>query len=298
MTTTVAALFDHIDDAHAAIRELHGLGIANADISLIVNDTGGHHRRELERTAEAAPVDDDNGAAAAGAGIGAALGGLSGLLVGLGALTIPGIGPIIAAGPLAIALSTLVGAGAGAAAGGAAGVLVEAGIPREEADYYSEGLRRGGVLVMARVDETVVDQATNIMHLHGAVNARERADAWRREGWAGQQPAAGRVEITNPRDHQSYRQDRFPEAEPGFREHFQATYGLGQHDYEQTYRPAYEFGWQLGRQERYRGLDWPRLEPEARLGWDERYPGSSFDDVSAAVRHAWQAAAEQHSLSA
>ncbi len=67
--------------------------------------------------------------AAAGAGVGAVLGGLAGLLVGIGALAIPGIGPIIAAGPLA---ATLAGAGLGAATGGVIGALADAGVPEEK----------------------------------------------------------------------------------------------------------------------------------------------------------------------
>ena len=62
-----------------------------------------------------------------------------GVLAGIGALAIPGVGPIIAGGALA---STLAGAGIGAAAGGLLGALVGLGIPEEEARYYETGLRR------------------------------------------------------------------------------------------------------------------------------------------------------------
>src|SRR5690606_38716981 len=106
--------------------------------------------------------------AGVGAGIGAVLGGLGGLLVGLGALTIPGIGPVIAAGPLAAALTGLAGAGAGAVAGGVTGGLIGAltglGVPEENAQYYAEGIRRGGVLVTARVADNRTSEAVDILN--------------------------------------------------------------------------------------------------------------------------------------
>jgi uncharacterized protein (TIGR02271 family) len=83
-------------------------------------------------------------AAAAGAITGGALGGLFGALAGIGALVIPGIGPIIAGGALA---STLAGAGIGAAAGGLLGALVGMGIPEEDARYYERALEQGGILL-------------------------------------------------------------------------------------------------------------------------------------------------------
>ena len=84
-------------------------------------------------------------AATAGAITGGAVGGIVGVLAGIGALAIPGVGPLIAGGALA---STLAGAGIGAAAGaGLLGALVGLGIPEEEARYYESGLKEGGILV-------------------------------------------------------------------------------------------------------------------------------------------------------
>ena len=90
------------------------------------------------------------------------LGGVLGLLVGVGAHAIPGIGPVLAAGSLAAALgtagaSTLVGAGLGAATGGIVGGLVGLGIPEEDATMYAEGARRGGTLVTAQVADNLAD---------------------------------------------------------------------------------------------------------------------------------------------
>src|SRR5439155_20856442 len=86
-------------------------------------------------------------AAGTGASIGTVVGGGAGLLAGLGMLEIPGIGPVVAAGWL---VSTAAGAAAGAAAGGLIGSLTGAGVSKEHAHIYAEGVRRGGSLVTAR----------------------------------------------------------------------------------------------------------------------------------------------------
>jgi hypothetical protein len=130
--------------------------------------------------------------AGVGAGVGAALGGIGGLLVGLGALAIPGIGPVLAAGPLAAALGGVAGAGAGAVAGGAAGGLVgalsEMGVNEEHAGYYAEGIRRGGTLVAIQTDDEDVDKARRLMNEHHPVDINERGTQWRQSGWSGFQP--------------------------------------------------------------------------------------------------------------
>jgi hypothetical protein len=81
------------------------------------------------------------------------VGGVIGLLAGVGALVIPGVGPIIAAGALA---STLTGAGVGAAAGGLIGALAGMGIPDEDAKHFDRGFQEGGVLVTVQTEEDAV----------------------------------------------------------------------------------------------------------------------------------------------
>src|SRR6201999_3344704 len=88
------------------------------------------------------------GAAAAGGG---GIGGVTGLLVRLGALTIPGFGPILAAGPLAAALA---GTAVGATAGGILGAMVGHGLTDEEAEVYSGGVERGAILVTVKTAKT------------------------------------------------------------------------------------------------------------------------------------------------
>jgi len=169
---TITALFDTYDQAASAVRSLKDAGVRAEDISLVANNSDGR-----------VPVGDhdhDETNAAKGAGVGAATGAGVGLLAGLGALAIPGVGPVVAAGWL---LSTAVGAALGATSGGILGALLKAGIPEEDAHVYAEGVRRGGTLVTARVDEARADSANAILQNAKAVDLAARRREYVTEGW-------------------------------------------------------------------------------------------------------------------
>ena len=138
---TIARLYDDYTDAEATIRDLEVHGIAHDDISLIANNADDRHVVHTESGNESGT------GAEIGAGLGAVAGGGAGVLAGLGMLAIPGVGPVVAAGWL-VALA--VGAVGGAIAGGMVGGLVGAGINKEHAETYAEGVRRGGNLVTVR----------------------------------------------------------------------------------------------------------------------------------------------------
>lgn len=176
---TVVGLYDRFEDAQKAVHALTDAGFDRNNISMVARDKDGEYTRQLDQRGEGEDVTDG---AATGAGIGAVLGGLGGLLVGLGALAIPGIGPVIAAGPL---ISTLAGAGIGAAAGGIVGALVDLGIPEEHAQAYAEGVRRGGTLVTLRADDAKADQGVSIMNRFNPVDINHRMQAWRGDQWTG-----------------------------------------------------------------------------------------------------------------
>jgi hypothetical protein len=124
---------------------------------------------------------------------GTVLGGTLGLLVGAGLLIIPGISPVLAVGPLAAAIGTTstalsaaaLGAGVGAATGGLVGALMGQGVPEDEANYYTEGVRRGGRLVLVQADAEEEARAHTIMQNHGAADIHKRAEGWRAGGWKG-----------------------------------------------------------------------------------------------------------------
>lgn len=174
---TIHRVYDSYAQAREAVRALEAAGVPSKDISLVANKYV---------SAEYEEVDDVSGAAT-GAGIGGALGGGAGLLAGLGLLAIPGLGPVVAAGWLA---ATAVGAAAGAATGGIVGALVDAGIPEEHADIYSESIRRGGTLVTARVTDQEAVRLEAMLDRYDPIDPAERGRLYRKEGWAGFDPKA------------------------------------------------------------------------------------------------------------
>jgi hypothetical protein len=177
MTQTVTGLFDRYMDAAAAVRELEAAGIPHADISIVANNIVPVDRDDRTYTAA--------GDAGKGAGVGAAVGGGAGLLTGLGLMAIPGVGPVVAAGWL---IATAVGAAAGAAAGGAVGGMIGAltasGVSEDDANVYAEGVRRGGTLVTAHVDDQRVSQAREILQRSRSVDLAARRNAYRDAGWS------------------------------------------------------------------------------------------------------------------
>jgi hypothetical protein len=176
MTQTVSAFYDTYDTAVSAVNDLEAFGISYADISLVSNNVD--HRYDKDHSTNTAAD------AGKGAGIGAVVGGAGGLLTGLGLLAIPGVGPVVAAGWL---VATAVGAAGGAIVGGAAGGIVgsltSAGVPEYDANFYAEGLRRGGTLVTARVDDTRAPTAREILQRHKWVDPAVRGSAYRQDGW-------------------------------------------------------------------------------------------------------------------
>jgi hypothetical protein len=186
MTVTISRLYDSYPSAQRAVQGLEAAGVPHSDISIVANNSDNWYGADKKVDRDGDGVDDRAESAGKGAGIGAGLGGAAGLLAGLGLLAIPGLGPVVAAGWLA---STAVGAAAGAATGGLVGALTEAGVSKDEAPLYAEGVRRGGTLVSARVpdkDRTRLDAILN----QSAVNLRDRSAAWQKTGWKSYDPAA------------------------------------------------------------------------------------------------------------
>jgi hypothetical protein len=137
--TAVFGIYETQAQVERAIDELRREGFRAADISLLLPQNVGTKDLAHVKTTKAPE------GTATGAASGAAIGGVLGWLVGIGALAIPGLGPLIAAGPVVAALS---GVGAGAAVGGLTGALVGLGIPEYEAKRY-EGLVRGGSILLS-----------------------------------------------------------------------------------------------------------------------------------------------------
>jgi uncharacterized protein (TIGR02271 family) len=176
MAKTVVGSFDSYSEAQSVVEELVNIGVPRDEISIVANDTAGRYSEGRTDTSGTAS------GAGKGAVVGGAIGGAAGLAAGLAGLAIPGIGPIIAAGPIAAALA---GAGAGAVAGGLIGGLTHLGVSEEDAHVYAESVRRGGALVTVRAEENTAERAAEVMRNHNAVDVDRRAEEWKRGGWSG-----------------------------------------------------------------------------------------------------------------
>ncbi len=174
-TRTISGLFDNYDDAAQAVRDLEEAGIPARDISLVANDYDGRSK--------SIPTTEAGAGAGTGAAVGGVAGGAAGVLAGLGMLAIPGIGPVVAAGWLvAAAAGAVAGAAVGAGAGGLAGSLIAAGVSREDANFYAEGVRRGGSLVTVKPSDKYEVVAEQIL-VRRSVNPTHRVNLYREAGW-------------------------------------------------------------------------------------------------------------------
>src|SRR5438067_9301276 len=142
MIRTVIGSFDSADDADRATRDLRSLGFPDSDINLVVSNVG-----QGDAEIELPVVGDGTGPVAKGAVAGGVLGGAAGLAASLAGLALPGIGPILTAGPI---VATLAAAGAGAVAGGVMGKLSHPGGEKKRAGSFAETLEPGGAVLAPR----------------------------------------------------------------------------------------------------------------------------------------------------
>src|SRR5262245_4220482 len=166
---TVIAVFPDHASAEDAVRRLQKEGIPMQNLSIIGKDF-----QAVERPLGFVTTGDT---ARDGAKVGAWTGGLFGLLVGAAFLILPGVGPVVIAGPLAAALlGGLEGALAGAAFGGLTGVLVGLGISKDQAIRYESQVKAGKFLVTLQGDESQVARAKSLFTA-GKAEATEVASA-------------------------------------------------------------------------------------------------------------------------
>jgi hypothetical protein len=145
MASTVYCIADSEVKAIRIANRLRTAGFTPDDISMLYPDRDGVRELGHENSTKAPE------GAATGAGTGAILGGAVGWLAGIGALAIPGVGPLIAAGPI---LATLSGLAVGGTLGGVSGALIGAGIPEYEAQQYEGRLRAGHILISVHADDS------------------------------------------------------------------------------------------------------------------------------------------------
>ena len=170
---TLTKVYEDPNVARQVVTELESAGIPSSAISIVEN--------------KGAKSDVGGATAGGGAEAGLMIGGTAGgLLAGLGALTIPGIGQVAAAGWL---VTMALGAFAGGVTGGILGALIDANVPEEHAHVYSEALRRGASLVSVRAEDQDIELARSIMDRHTSIDPVRKREEYRKSGWKHFNPA-------------------------------------------------------------------------------------------------------------
>ena len=167
--TAVYGIYPSASSAEAAVDQLIAAGFSNSDVSVLMADAESTRDFAHEKATKA-PEGTTTGVTAGGV-----VGGTLGLLAGMGALAIPGVGPLIAAGPI---MAGLAGLGVGGAVGGLVGGLVGLGIPEYEAKRYEGRVKDGGVLLSvhcATSDE--IKRAKDYLKASGAEDISSSGEA-------------------------------------------------------------------------------------------------------------------------
>lgn len=166
---SVFGIYNNRNNAELAVDELRAAGFRAADISVLLPENLGNKEMAVKGATKA-----PEGATAGGAS-GAVIGGTLGWLAGIGALAIPGLGPLIAAGPI---VGALAGVGAGGATGALVGSLIGFGVPEYEAKRYEGRVKNGGILFSVHTDDSEWrDKAKEILERTGAEDVHATSEA-------------------------------------------------------------------------------------------------------------------------
>lgn len=167
--TAVFGIYPTYSGVENGVGMLKAAGFRNTDISVLLPENVGTKDFAHEKNTKAPE------GVTTGAGTGAVIGGALGWLAGIGALAIPGVGPLIAAGPI---MAALAGVGVGGAIGGVAGALVGMGIPEYEAKRYEGRIREGGILLSVHSDNSEwTKRAKKILEDTGAQDVSSTGEA-------------------------------------------------------------------------------------------------------------------------
>lgn len=157
--STVIGVFENQSQAEKAVNKIREAGITEEKISIVAKKDNVEKGQSGQDQGNEATLTDQN--LSGGTTTGGVLGGLAGILGGAGALAIPGVGPILAAGPIAAGLT-------GAVAGGIAGGLIDMGIPEERGQHYEEQVKQGKILAAVEADQTKIEDVSNFLRQNGA----------------------------------------------------------------------------------------------------------------------------------
>ena len=259
MSKTVICIANTEAQAEIIVQRLDENGIPTSDVSVLFPDKTGSRDFAHEHNTKAPE------GTAIGVSAGGVTGGVLGLLAGIGALAIPGVGPFIAAGPIMAALS---GAAVGATIGGITGALIGMGIPEFEAKQYEAKIKEGNILISVHTrDGDVVDRVKKIMKEAGAEDISSTgevsvSDDERMPGVSGR-AGKGVGDAIDPSSEEAYWRDNY-KGRPYAKDATSCD----------NYGPAYGYG----------------------VSSHAKYPGRSFDDVEADLSRDWNGARGASSL--
>lgn len=309
MKRNVVALFERYDQAERAVDRMVELGVDRNDVSIMAADS---------KSAVALEQENPEANKVKRAGAGAVVGGVAGAVLGLTALAIPGLGPILAAGPIAGALS-----------GGLLGGFLGLGIDHDAAQYYAHGVEEGGAVVAIAADpdradeiEAELDRAEGAQARHEFLPEHEDATPGPSEtqprettpmydarsltppGTGDHQYSTG--DVTQPEDATDTRvkTDSGPEHWAPRNEQYTSSFdefaGVMARDEStvladrggeyQQYRQAFDFGHRMANESRFTRCDWVKVEQELRRDWEKRHSDVAWDRVSTPVQQGWEAA--------
>lgn len=173
MTQTILGIFENRVDADSTIDDLYAVGFDSKAISVMMKDSG--NIREVHG-AKGNAVSEG---IISGAATGGVVGGIAGLLIGIGAIAIPGIGALLIGGPLALSLgltgaaaTTVSAAATGVIAGGIIGGLVGLGVPEEEAKVYEDKIKKGAILLAVAASPVIEEEVIEILEDNNATHIR------------------------------------------------------------------------------------------------------------------------------
>jgi hypothetical protein len=174
---TIVAVFQELIEVEQVVQELVDGGFSRDSISVVA------HHAKCGPAIGPVPTLTSSGSLSTAA----AVGGLGGFAAGMVALAIPGIGPILAAGPIA---AELVAGGVGSVAGGVISWLKQTGVPGDDAGSFCEAVRRGGILLSVECPEARAFDAQQIIGEHRLIDMDESTLGWHRQGWQRFDPGA------------------------------------------------------------------------------------------------------------
>jgi len=273
---TTTGLFDSFSNVVRTVDILRGCGFSRDEISVIThrdetdemfNHTAVRPNHSVDKRKLILPTDLDT------------------FVVDERSLFVRDVGWVAAAGPLALILAETMDE---TQSSDLIDTLVAFDVSDEEAEYYAEGVRRGGTLLAVTAANHLVERAEDVLLLHGAVDTHQLIMRWRQQGWNNFSLTSEPYRFT---DIEWERRWQAEERKPGrdwtpydkdFRSHFYLVYSDGELPFE-YYAPAYRYGYHLASDQRYDKKDWYEIETQAQQAWERQYDtiwGKVMDAVS------------------